>query len=239
VTGKYLVNSTNVENGLYVTEVRNGRNLLFVGGAPIEDSYDNIVIGTASDRAYGNMGCAPGTDLYCGINSGDVSDYFYSVYCEDCHHVIGCIGLRHASFCIFNKQYSEEEWYHLADVIFAGLEARGELGAFFPGRINPFYFNDTMAAMVLDYGREEIVADGYLWRDEESQVDIPAGAEVVDVADLDPRAYDESIMKKVLRDKHGKLYRIVPMEYAFLKKYDLPLPTTHWHDRMREGLRFN
>lgn len=155
------------------------------------------------------------------------------MYCSDCHHIIGCIGLRHASYMIFNKQYSEDEWHRLADEIFAGLEARGELGAFFPGHLNPFYFNETMAAMTLDWEREDTVSRGYLWRDGESRVDVPAGAEIVDVRTLDARTYDESILKKVLHDGRGKYYRIVPMEYAFLRKYHLPLPTTHWWDRMR------
>lgn len=99
--------------------------------------------------------------------------------------------------------------------------------------MNPFYFNDTMASMMLDFERDEVEAAGYLWRDGETRVDIPAGAEVVDVSTLDPRVYDESILQKVLRDKSGKLYRIVPMEYVFLQRYGLPLPTTHWWDRMR------
>jgi hypothetical protein len=52
--------------------------------------------------------------------------------------------------------------------------------------MNPFYFNDT-AAYLIDpsFTKEEVTAAGYLRRDEPIKVDIPAGAEVVKVEDLD------------------------------------------------------
>jgi hypothetical protein len=40
--------------------------------------------------------------------------------------------LKNKSFCILNKQYSKEEWYELADKIFAFMEKDGILGGFFP-----------------------------------------------------------------------------------------------------------
>ena len=59
------------------------------------------------------------------------------------------------------------------------------LGDFFPWRMNPFYFNDTAAYLIDDsFTKEEIEAEGYLWRDEEVKVDIPEGLEVVNVHEL-------------------------------------------------------
>lgn len=50
----------------------------------------------------------------------------------------------------------------------------GTLGDFFPGKINPFYFNDTMAYLIDDsFSREEVEKDGYLWRDDAIRIDIP------------------------------------------------------------------
>ncbi|USN59146.1 MAG: hypothetical protein H6767_03540 [Candidatus Peribacteria bacterium] len=43
-------------------------------------------------------------------------------------------------------------------------------------------------------------------------------------------------MKKVIQDEKGNYYRIVPKEYDFLKRYELPLPTMHWSERMRVNL---
>jgi hypothetical protein len=62
------------------------------------------------------------------------------------------------------------------------MEADGTLGQFFTPSTNPFYFNDTAAHLIdpaADGGagepftKEEVIAKGYLWRDEEIKVDIP------------------------------------------------------------------
>ena len=49
---------------------------------------------------------------------------------------------------------------------------------------------------------------------------------------------DELILKKIIRDKQGNYYRIVPMELSFLQRNNLPLPRIHWIDRMRLGFNF-
>ena len=51
--------------------------------------------------------------------------------------------------------------------------------------MNPFYFNDT-AAYLIDpsFTKEEVIAKGYLWRDEPIKVDIPEGADVVKTSEL-------------------------------------------------------
>jgi hypothetical protein len=119
--------------------------------------------------------------------------------------------------------------------------------------MNPFYFNDT-AAYLIDpsFTKEEVVAKWYLWRDEPIKVDIPEGAEIVKVEDLDKyewrkdvgtngntsnkeRHINKEILKKIIQDPQWNVYRIVPMEYDFLMKYGLPLPRKHWLDRMREN----
>lgn len=224
---------------MFVQQVRNGRNLIMVGqGDDIEDCYDNVDSWVNAERSYANMGASQGTDIYMSMNSGSLHECYYSLYCDDVHHVIGCIGLAHKSFCIFNEQYKEEEWYQLAEQIFSSLEKEGRLGDFFPGSMNPFYFNDTLASLVLGYTKEEVTKVGYLWRDEAIKVDIPSDSETIHTETIEGKDFDESILKKTLIDQEGRFYRIVPMEYAFLKKYNLPLPTTHWMDRLHQGFRY-
>ena len=38
---------------------------------------------------------------------------------------------------------------------------------------------------------------------------------------------DPSILKKVIKDEEGNVYRVIKMEYDFLMKYGLPLPRKH------------
>lgn len=47
--------------------------------------------------------------MYCQDCAGSYS----LIYCYDCHgskNLIGCVGLRNKEYCIFNKQYSREEY---------------------------------------------------------------------------------------------------------------------------------
>ena len=51
--------------------------------------------------------------------------------------------------------------------------------------MNPFYFNDTVAYLIdPSFTKEEVIASGYLWRDEPIKVDIPASADLVNISEL-------------------------------------------------------
>ena len=59
-TGKCVLYSEDVQNGVFVTQVRHGRNLVVVGnGDAIEHIYDNITSASNAEHSYGNMGASP------------------------------------------------------------------------------------------------------------------------------------------------------------------------------------
>jgi hypothetical protein len=94
--------------------------------------------------------------------------------------------LINKSYCIFNKQYSKEEWHKAMNWLFTQMEEKEILGDFFPGWINPYHFNDTTSLLIDDsFTKEEVEAKGYLRRDEKIKVDIPEGLEVVKTSELD------------------------------------------------------
>jgi predicted nucleotidyltransferase len=106
-----------------------------------------------------------------------------------------------------------------------------------------------------------------MWRDEKIKVDIPENIETVYVnppvlSDIplnkgdsrsgaeagglnDYQGFDKSgnwkinpeILKKVIVDIDGNYYKIVPMEYDFLIKHELPLPEIHWLERIKLGFK--
>ncbi|MDD2870800.1 MAG: hypothetical protein PHS49_02320 [Candidatus Gracilibacteria bacterium] len=257
--------SENVENGFMVNRVKNSRNLAFVDGINnTSDLYDSFDLAESND-IYGWMGCGQGSsNMYIGANASASSNIYYSFFMNNCSFCIGCVGLKNKSYCILNKQYTKEEWYDLADKIFSQMESGGTLGEFFPGELNPFYFNDTMAYLIDDsFTKQEVEKQGYMWRDAEIKVDIPEGVEVIhnkvplikgesgSVAETggflsDYQGYDSNgnwqinpeILKKVIKDEKGNIYRIVQMEYDFLVKHGLPLPENHWLDRIKMGFKF-
>jgi hypothetical protein len=74
------------------------------------DFYGAANTGAKSECIYNCEGIVTGSHLY------------YSRFLEYCSYCIGCIGLKNKSFCIFNKEYSKEERFELAEKIFAQMD---------------------------------------------------------------------------------------------------------------------
>ena len=248
ITGNHITMSTDIENGYFINRVQNGRNIICVGWDNQEKNYRDVFDSwvTSSD-VYAVEGAGYlSNNLYCCTQVEKSSHIFYSYYLANCSYCLGCIGLQNKQFCIFNKQYSKEDRHTKVDEIFAQMEKKWTLGEFFPGWMNPFYFNDTAASLIEDFDKEDIQQAGYMRCDEEIKVDIPDRMDVVAVDDLSDyewfdddgnREIDPSILKKVIRDEKGNIYRIIKMEYDFLMKYELPLPRKHWLERLRWHFR--
>lgn len=249
VSGSYIVKCEDMESSWWTVGIRKARNTLIgIGEGDCENFLDCIDFGANAHDFYGCIAAGNSSQyVYCSTQIDQSSNIYYGYFLQNCSFCIGCIGLKNKSYCILNKQYTKEEWHALADKIFASMESDGTLGKFFPGSMNPFYFNDTLAALVYDdFTKEEVAKDGYLWRDEAIRADIPEWAEIIESSDLDRFQWydaegnwriDPEIKKKVIRDTQGNYYRIVPMEYDFLMKHALPLPTIHWLDRIKMGFR--
>ena len=243
-TWTFACNSEDVENGSFIVNVKDARNCIFIWAEDgNENMYDNFITGASFwNDLYGVLNSWWSSHLYIQAHASLSNTCFYSYNLLECHHCIGCIGLKNKSYCIFNKQYSKEEWEDLANQIFSQMDQDWILWDFFPWHINPFYFNDTMAGILWNFTKEEVQADWYMWRDEEIRVDIPEGADVININELhEYQWYDtewnwtinKDILKKVIKNEKGNYYRIVQMEYDFLVKHKLPLPDIHWLDRMK------
>ncbi|EKE26116.1 MAG: hypothetical protein ACD_4C00428G0001 [uncultured bacterium (gcode 4)] len=239
---KFIIKSDNVENWNFIYNVNNGRNVMFAwtiewnvnffDAASCWSPRGNDYYWVISAWAWDNYFCS--TDIIWWTN------IYYSYYLENCSFCLGCIWLKNKTYCILNKEYSKEEWYEIADKIFAQMDKGWILWDFFPWDLNPFYFNDTVAYLLDDsFTKEEVIKDWHLWRDEKIKADISEWVEVIEAKNLDITNYDESILEKVILDSDWNYYRIIKMEYDFLKKYNLPLPETHWMDRIKLGFRFN
>ena len=251
VVWQWIFQSNSIQDWYSVTRLDGGKNVCFIEWVNgCTDFVDVFEAGINSHDFYGvcswwtntsNIYCSSLIDQWC-------TNIFYSYHMEACSYCLWCIGLRNKQFCIFNKEYSKEEWYAKVDEIFTQMEKSWTLWTFFPGWMNPFYFNDTAAYLIDEsFTKEEVTKDGYMWRDEPIRTDIPVHVEVLEIKDLekfqtfDPqsgRKIDPEIMTKVIKDAAGNVYKIIKLEYDFLMKYWLPLPEIHWLDRIKLGFKF-
>ncbi len=243
VSGWGIIESENIENGYFISNIKNWKNLMFLWSTVwAENLFDSFLWWEANKEVYWLCSGWWDENVYNWVNIWFCSNIYYCKTMERCSHCIWCIWLKNKSYCILNKQYTKEEWEHLADKIFAQMEKDWILWEFFPWELNPLYFNDTLAWMIWDFTKQEVEEQGYLRRDEEIKVDIPEWAQIIETKDLqDFQWFDNDwnwqinpeILKKVIKDKKWNYYKIVKMEYDFLVKYSLPLPEIHWIDRMK------
>ena len=81
-------------------------------------------------------------------------DVRYTQHCHNCRHCFCCVGLKIASYCIFNKQYTKEEYEKLVPKIIEQMNKMPYVnhignsyayGEFYPIELSPFGYNETLA----------------------------------------------------------------------------------------------
>ena len=192
---------------------------------------DLTVWGETNVRAYEN--CTSGL----GVQNSHFlkfcwSEVVDSEYCMDCRGIsncFGCVGLKQKQYCIFNKQYSREDYFAEIAKIKHQMTNNGEYGEFFPAKYSTFGYNVSLAQEHFPLTREQALAKGYPWYDapaKDYHVTMTA-AQIPDaIEDLPAQAgVPDSILKEILECMDCKqAYRIIEMELAFLRQEKLPIP---------------
>lgn len=82
----------------------------------------------------------------------NVSYALYSDSCNNSTYLFGCVGVRNKQYCIFNKQYTKEEYEKMVAKIIAHMQETPlktgqacERGEFFHPSLSPFGYNETVA----------------------------------------------------------------------------------------------
>jgi hypothetical protein len=155
----------------------------------------------------------------------------YSLHCYSCNDLLGCVGLRNKKFCILNKQYSEKDFLVLKEKIIEHMSSERrsasggiiapEWGEFFPILISPFAYNETVAQEYFPITKEEALAKGYRWRDDDLQNYKPQEYVIPDNISDVPTSVCEEILGCICC---GKNYKIQKAELEFYRKMVLPIP---------------
>jgi len=111
----------------------------------IKDCYDQS--GTAQIELAVDSVCA-GLQAYHIRYSVVALTSSYCDYCvniKGCKNCFGCVGIKQKSYCIFNKQYSKEEYETLTQKLITHMKETGEWGELFPIELSPYPFEETQA----------------------------------------------------------------------------------------------
>jgi hypothetical protein len=202
----------------------------------LKDAYDCSY--ASGELGYENCECAPmpfnsafNTHTYTGQNL---------YYCDDCMNgtadSFGCVSLKRNQYCILNKQYTKEEYELMKAKIIEHMKKTGEWGEFFPIDISPFAYNETNAAEYFPLTKEEALTRGYKWKDEDENQSYQGA--VVQVPDTVEEVTEDFIQKILTCEVSGKLYKIIPQEFAFYKKMGIPLPLRSPEQRHKDRMEF-
>ncbi|MDD3687965.1 MAG: hypothetical protein PHE56_14545, partial [Bacteroidales bacterium] len=163
---------------------------------------------------------------------------YYCNFCEYCKNCFGCVGLRRKEYCIFNKQYTKEEYEQLFAKIIKKMQETDEWGEFFPISISQVAYNESVAQDYAPKNKEEVEALGGYWQDNFYESEF-TGETYQPKDDITEYANDEEETKKLLAgiikcEKSGKPFKVLPQELSFYIKNNIPIPTVHYSERFKE-----
>ncbi len=167
------------------------------------------------------------------------SDVSYSMFCRTCESCFGCIGLKHKKFCIFNKQYTEEEYKALLPKIIEHKKNAGEWGEFFPITLSPYAYNETTAHEYFPKQKNEVESAGWHWRNDETEIPnvekiIPADKLPGNIKDIPDDVLNWAIKCEVT----NRPFKITAQELNYYRANKLPMPHLHPDERHKRRLEF-
>ena len=151
----------------------------------------------------------------------DSTDVLYSDLSFYCMYLFGCVGLRNKKHCIFNKQYSIEDFNVLKTKIINHMKETGEWGEFFPAKLSPFSYNESVAQEYFPLSEGEAVSQGFTWKEPDRKEYLKQNTDIPDqINDV-----SEDLCNKTLACiTCQKNFKIVPLELKYYKKMNLPIP---------------
>ena len=234
VTGAYVTNSKNVHYGYLVREGKDMKYVQYQQVPKNEDCYDISIWGENNQLAYENTACGHGTQrvkfsLECYT---DLRDIEYCICCCSSSNLFGCVGIRKKEYCILNKQYSKEEYealrakiiQHMKDMPYTDKKGNVyKYGEFFPIELSAFGYNSSTAIQHFPLTKEEAMAQGYKWNDEDAKA-YETTMQASEIPDVIEDVQDDILKQLIACESCSKAYRLIQNELTFLRSQKLPVP---------------
>lgn len=192
--------------------------LTYIGFERTEASFELV-------GCHGLFGCIGCIDCWFGDH------LLYCHSCFSCSHCFGCCSLNRKSYCVFNRQYSESDYEALVPQIIERMREDGEWGEFFPSRLSPFAYNESVAQDWYPLGKNEVQMKGYRWLalQDIAEVEnaVPAEGLENSIEDVTNDILSQTIICAITR----RPFRLNRQELEFYRKNHLPLPRIHPKER--------
>lgn len=221
--------------------VVNSENLRYA--ASMDDNQDcmDFFGGGVCSLVYESTGMSYANNIKFSIFTRNGQQLEYCVECNNCQNCFGCFGLRNKKYCVFNKQYTETEYWQIVDKIKTQMLKAGEYGEFFSLKLSHFPYQDSNAQVEFPLSKEQIFKNNWRWEEPAENDFDSTNFEVLkpeqvpdDIADVE----DDILDKVILCEKTNKPFRITKFELEFYRKHNLPLPTIHPLERIKNYFEY-
>jgi len=221
-TGNYLLNTKNCIYCFHGDEAENCKYGYHIWRSA-KDCMDASTAGRDAELVYESINVGmKNYNIKFGIQDWNGNNGL--TYCESCSgssNLLGCISLNKKQYCIFNKQYSKEEYEKLVPKIIAHMNEMPYIdkkqrvykyGEFFPTELSQFSYNETSAFDHFRISKEQAIAGGFLWKDREEK-NVTIGGDIIECSHHGECTDNCTIGFKVIKE-----------ELDFYQKMELPIP---------------
>jgi len=209
------------ENIRYCTNINtNSKNLIDVDifWWWLHNSYNSVIIWHNVNRIFCSFECLDNLDniFYCIMTIRNSKNCFW------------CVWLIWKEYCIFNKQYTKEEYEELVPKIIKHMQDTGEWWNFFPPTLSSYWYNQTEWNVYEIMDKEEALKKWFKWSNYQKPFPkvskiIPADKLPKDIKDIPDDILNWAIECEVTK----KPFRIIKQELEFYRKHNLPVPKRH------------
>ena len=236
-------NLTKCKNVQYGFDCNDSQDCKYYFGSSGSNMYHSM--GGETEWCYEVNNCGVGGSNYF-FCSGCIncSNIWYSESCQNCKDCFGCVGLKNRRNCIFNKQFSQEEYEKTVAKIIAHMQKSApqsggcsvEWGEYFPLELSIFGYNETMANLHYPLSKEAAQKLNANWREETAQINksIIQATLSDSIEEADPEILKATISCINCR----RAYRFIPQELDFYRKKNVPLPRLCYECRHLERFKF-
>lgn len=252
-TGDVIENAKACRYAFLIRDGAENCKYVYVGGRRIKDSYDVASGGGKAELVYESGAAISVQRVFFSDRIQNSVNVRYSRECYSCENLFGCVGLRNKSYCILNKQYSEEEYGRLVPRIIEHMRDKPyrdkngisyAYGEFFPVDFSPFPYNESTAQELFPISPEQADSRGYWWyvrKARQHAVTLAADRLPDHIKDV-----SDEIVREVIACAHAErcahqctgAFRIIPQELQFYRKTGISLPRLCPNCRHYERMRF-
>ncbi|MES3031648.1 MAG: hypothetical protein V4699_00185 [Patescibacteria group bacterium] len=240
VSGDYIYESKNAKNCYRARNTEDSKFVSNILSGPVKDCYDYTNWGENAELVYESLivGVGAYNIKFCLQSWDDVKNLTYSVFCHNSSDLFGCVSLRKKQYCIFNKQYTKEEYNRLVPKIIEHMNAMPyvengivyKYGEYFPSSFSHFPYQITQAHEFFPLNEKEAKVQGFLYYETTKQnYKITLKSENIpdDIKNIDKSILNEVIEcadRESCRHECTGAFRIIETELEFLKRMNIPLP---------------